>query len=182
MISLPNFNASSYPKAIGATRDLHDIKYNIDMNGGNPLGMGKFLYPIIAAMNLLIDIHVVGYLPSSSGGGVRSTSMNYLSTEVNTRKNLDILLNTRVTMLNFKAGSKSPIVTGVTLQQSRNGAVYNVTAGKEVILSAGAVASPQLLLISGIGPAAELKAKGIPVKYNSPNVGLNLQDHPWTVK
>lgn len=108
--------------------------------------------------------------------------MNYLSTEVNTRKNLDILLNTRVTKLNFKSSSKSPIVTGVTLQQSRNGALYNVTASKEVVLSAGAVASPQLLLVSGIGPAAQLKAKGIPVKYNSPNVGSNLQDHPWTVK
>lgn len=108
--------------------------------------------------------------------------MNYISTEVHSRKNLDILYNTRVTKLNFKSGSKKLRVAGVTLQQTRDGALYHVTAGNEVILSAGAVASPQLLLVSGIGPAAELKAKGISVTLHSPNVGKNLQDHPWTVK
>lgn len=119
---------------------------------------------------------------TSTGGGVRSSSMNYLGTRVLARKNLDIVYDTRVTKLNFKSGSKSPIVTGVTLQQKRDGPLFDVTARKEVILSAGAIASPQLLLLSGIGPAEELAAKGIPVILDSPNVGRNLQDHPWTVK
>lgn len=43
-----------------------------------------------------------------------------------------------------------------------------------MILSAGSLATPQLLLLSGIGPAAALTAKGIEVKYNNPNVGSNL--------
>lgn len=73
-------------------------------------------------------------------------------------------------------------MTGVTLQQSKGGPLFGVTASKEVILSAGAIATPQLLLLSGIGPAEELAAKGIPVVLNSPNVGRNLQDHPWTAK
>jgi len=80
-------------------------------------------------------------------------------------------------------------------------ASYNITAAKEVILSAGSIASPQLLLLSGIGPSAALTDNGIPIKYDNPNVGANLvvscrcfprfsdephvpdrQDHPWTVK
>jgi choline dehydrogenase-like flavoprotein len=51
---------------------------------------------------------------------------------------------------------------------------YNITTTKEVILSAGSIASAQLLLLSGIGPSAALISKRIPVKYNNPNVGANL--------
>ncbi|MEO5677835.1 MAG: choline dehydrogenase [Usitatibacter sp.] len=50
-------------------------------------------------------------------------------------------------------------------------------AAREVILSAGAIQSPQLLLLSGIGPAADLQAMGLPVSANLPGVGGNLQDH-----
>lgn len=83
------------------------------------------------------------------------------------------------------------------------GLAYNITASKEVILSAGTIRSAQLLQLSGIGNAALLSTKGIKVKYNNPNVGLNLavrpfdqvgivntnfytpgiiQDHPWVQK
>ncbi len=47
----------------------------------------------------------------------------------------------------------------------------------EVILSAGSIGSPQLLLLSGIGPAAQLAQHGIPVVLDKPGVGANLQDH-----
>ncbi|MBL7253309.1 GMC family oxidoreductase [Paractinoplanes lichenicola] len=50
-----------------------------------------------------------------------------------------------------------------------------------VVLCAGAVESPALLLRSGIGPAADLAAAGIPLVHDAPEVGANLQDHPWTV-
>lgn len=59
----------------------------------------------------------------------------------------------------------------------RNGKHEVVYARKEVILSAGAIGSPQLLMLSGIGPARHLKETGIPVIYDSPGVGQNLQDH-----
>src|SRR5262249_1277792 len=51
-------------------------------------------------------------------------------------------------------------------------------AGAHIILSAGAVGSPQLLMLSGVGPAAQLRSLGIPVVQNMPGVGQNLRDHP----
>ncbi|KUN09264.1 hypothetical protein AQI95_05370 [Streptomyces yokosukanensis] len=58
-----------------------------------------------------------------------------------------------------------------------DGTVHTVAADREVILSAGAVGSPQLLLLSGIGPAAHLQDVGIPVRADLPGVGENLHDH-----
>jgi len=55
---------------------------------------------------------------------------------------------------------------------------FSVTATKEVILAAGAVHSPQLLQLSGIGPKAVLEASGVDVKLDLPGVGYNFQDHP----
>ena len=75
----------------------------------------------------------------------------------------------------------------VGVEFSTNGAAARVErAGREVILSAGAVNSPQLLMLSGIGPAAQLKATGIEVKADLPGVGQDLQDHlavgvQWTL-
>ena len=58
-----------------------------------------------------------------------------------------------------------------------NGARETIRAAREVILSAGAIGSPRLLLLSGIGPAAHLRAVGIDVEHDLPGVGGNLQDH-----
>ncbi|PJI46209.1 MAG: alcohol dehydrogenase [Pseudomonas sp.] len=63
-------------------------------------------------------------------------------------------------------------VTGIELRSGER-----LQARREVILCAGSLGSPQILLASGIGPAAELKAAGIPVKHDLPGVGKNLQDH-----
>ncbi|HMW22865.1 MAG TPA: FAD-dependent oxidoreductase [Burkholderiaceae bacterium] len=65
--------------------------------------------------------------------------------------------------------------TGVAYHQG--GALQTVKARREVILSAGAFGSPQLLLLSGIGPADELQKVGVPVMHELPGVGRNLQDH-----
>lgn len=65
--------------------------------------------------------------------------------------------------------------TGVVYRQG--GVTHQVTATREVILSAGAFHSPQLLMLSGIGPAPELRRHGINVVHDSPNVGQNLSDH-----
>ena len=59
----------------------------------------------------------------------------------------------------------------------RGGAEHEVRARREVIVSAGAINSPQLLKLSGVGAAAELAALGIPVVHDLPGVGENLQDH-----
>jgi len=66
------------------------------------------------------------------------------------------------------------IATGV--QFKKNGVIYNVGATKEVILSAGVVNSPQILMLSGVGRSDHLNSLGIPVLANL-SVGDNLQDH-----
>ena len=59
----------------------------------------------------------------------------------------------------------------------RHGTVVTIRARREVILCGGAIASPHLLLLSGIGPAAHLQAVGVQVQHDLPQVGRNLQDH-----
>jgi choline dehydrogenase len=61
----------------------------------------------------------------------------------------------------------------------RRGRERVVRADREVVLSAGAIGSPQLLMLSGIGPADHLRASGVTVRHDLPGVGENLQDHPY---
>uniref|UniRef100_A0A6P7G5E8 Glucose dehydrogenase [FAD, quinone]-like n=1 Tax=Diabrotica virgifera virgifera TaxID=50390 RepID=A0A6P7G5E8_DIAVI len=91
---------------------------------------------------------------------------------IKSRTNLKIMLNAAVNKIIIKSHK----ATGVTFV--KDGAVYTAKARKEVILSAGAINSPQLLLLSGVGPKDELKKLDIPVSAHLPAVGKNLQDHP----
>ncbi len=67
--------------------------------------------------------------------------------------------------------------TAVGVEYVQDGKTVRVAARKEVIVSSGAINSPQLLMLSGIGPEAELQKHGIKVKADRPGVGQNLQDH-----
>lgn len=87
------------------------------------------------------------------------------------RTNLRIETGAHVTGLTIDGNR----VTG--LRYRRKGAEVTVKAGREVILSGGTVNSPQLLMLSGIGPAAHLAEHGIAVQADLPGVGQNLQDH-----
>lgn len=69
----------------------------------------------------------------------------------------------------------------IGVEYARYGERYTVHASAEVLLSGGAINSPQLLLLSGVGPAAHLRDLGIDVVANLPGVGENLHDHPATV-
>src|SRR5579864_2908033 len=66
----------------------------------------------------------------------------------------------------------------VGIEYARSGALHQARAEREVILAGGAVNSPQLLLLSGIGPANELSRRGLQAIHDLPGVGKNLQDHP----
>jgi choline dehydrogenase-like flavoprotein len=68
---------------------------------------------------------------------------------------------------------------GVRVADRRKGPVRTLRAAREVILCAGAIQSPQLLLLSGIGPPDELRAVGVAPRHALPGVGRNLQDHPF---
>jgi len=87
------------------------------------------------------------------------------------RPNLTLLLNSQVVRLNFKGAR----CIGVKLMI--DGAVKDIAADKEVIVAAGAINSPKLLMLSGLGEAKALRSFGIDVVENLPGVGENLQDH-----
>ena len=88
------------------------------------------------------------------------------------RTNLHISLKSHVTKVHIDAASKT--ATGVEFV--KDGKYYSISATKEVILSAGAIGSPQILMLSGVGPAAELEKHNIPLIQDL-EVGKNLQDH-----
>jgi len=88
------------------------------------------------------------------------------------RKNLHVILNTMVTRI------KIDPITNITygVEMVKNNITYYVRVHKEVLLSAGPINSPQLLMLSGIGPEKHLAEMGIPI-ISDLNVGKNLQDH-----
>jgi choline dehydrogenase-like flavoprotein len=128
-----------------------ELGYNItDYNGGEHIGFNK------------IQIN-------SRGGTRESSAVAYLG-RPRKKENLDISINSFVT----KLAITDKTATGV--YYVRNNRKYFVQAKKEIIISAGSVNSPQLLMLSGIGPKEHLEEMGIPSVADLP-VGLNLQDH-----
>jgi choline dehydrogenase len=112
-----------------------------------------------------------GRMDMTVGEGRRcSAARAYLHAAMR-RPNLKVLTHTLATRVLFEGRR----VRG--LAHSRGGQTHRVGVGKELILSGGPVNSPQLLKLSGIGPAAELQAHGIEVVHDLPGVGENLQDH-----
>jgi len=115
----------------------------------------------------------VGYYQLSTHKGMRcSTAKAYLQ-PARERANLQVITDARATALLFAGQSKR--VCGVAYL--RHGQRRTVQAAREVIVCAGALQSPQLLQLSGIGPAALLAQHGIAVRQDLPGVGENLQDH-----
>jgi choline dehydrogenase-like flavoprotein len=92
------------------------------------------------------------------------------------RSNLDVVTHATVLGLELSNGR----ATGVRIR-GRGRRERVISAAREVILSAGAIGSPQLLLLSGIGPADHLGSVGVPVAHDLPGVGENLHDHPYVV-
>ncbi|MDB3935956.1 GMC family oxidoreductase N-terminal domain-containing protein [Granulosicoccus sp.] len=115
--------------------------------------------------------HGVGSYQLSVRGRWRSSAATAFLNPAKARPNLTVRLRAQVIGLSFH-GSR---VNGVNY--CKNGQTHTVKTGGEVILCGGSVQSPQLLQLSGIGPAALLKKHGIKVRYDSPQVGENLQDH-----
>jgi len=91
------------------------------------------------------------------------------------RPNLTVITQAHVSKIEIENNK----ATGVSYLQGKQ--IHTVTASKEVILSAGAFGSPQILQLSGVGPAQHLNDLGIPVKLDAPGVGSNLQDHITTI-
>jgi choline dehydrogenase-like flavoprotein len=100
-----------------------------------------------------------------------SSAVAFLHPALETRKNIELQSGVVVSRLLVEKGR----VVGVAYL--KDGQAQEVRAGREVVLSAGVIGSPQVLMLSGIGPADELRAAGVNVVHDLPGVGKNLQDH-----
>ncbi len=101
-----------------------------------------------------------------------STADGYLRPALR-RPNLEVVSGAQVLGIEIEEGRAAGV------RYRRKGRQQIAHSGRETILAAGALGSPQLLLLSGIGPAAQLRELGIPVVADLPGVGENLQDHPY---
>lgn len=106
--------------------------------------------------------------------GARYSAADAFLRPVMSRPNLEV--RTKATVLGVELEGDRAV--GVRVGRRRGGSEV-LRAEREVILSAGAIGSPQLLLLSGIGPGAELREAGVEVRHDLPGVGRNLQDHPF---
>lgn len=106
-----------------------------------------------------------------------STSQAFLTKDVRKRKNLTIGVGVTTSQILFSDGEKHPRAIGVEFAQKKGGKSYVVHASKEVLVCAGTLNTPQLLMLSGVGPKAELAAHKIPLVADLPGVGQNLADH-----
>jgi choline dehydrogenase len=106
------------------------------------------------------------------GRGLRSSTASAYLAPVRSRKNLRILTEGTVTSVSLRNGR----ATGVDVRRE-DGTVDTIHADRGVILCAGAIGSPHLLMVSGIGPGEALRRLGIAVAVDNAAVGQNLQDH-----
>ncbi len=113
----------------------------------------------------------VGLFQVTQKNGERHSAADAYLKPAQRRPNLTTMTSARAMRL-LNEGNQ---VVGVTYRQ--NGRVHEVRARREVLLCAGAIQSPQLLMLSGIGPADHLRSHGISVVSDLPGVGQNLQDH-----
>ena len=130
------------------------IPYNPDCNGEKQEGVGYFQQ-------------------TSFKGFRRSSYRSFLNRKIRSRENLTIITNTQISKLVFSDKK----VIGVECIQSKGQPNKTIYANHEVILSAGAISSPQILQLSGIGDEKHLTKLGVNVVHNNPAVGKNLQDH-----
>ena len=113
----------------------------------------------------------VGFYQINTRGGWRASTANAFLHPARRRKNLELRTKSQATRVRFE-GARA-----VGVEYLRGGKLVQVRARREVILSGGAINSPQLLMLSGIGDGAALAQHGVAVQQHAPAVGRNLQDH-----
>lgn len=113
----------------------------------------------------------VGFMQHTIRKGRRQSAYVAFVKPILHRSNLTVRTDCQVQRLLFEGRA----VVGVELVHQ--GRKLKIAAGREVILSGGAINTPQLLMLSGVGPAEELQKHGIPLVLHAPGVGQNLQDH-----
>jgi choline dehydrogenase len=122
-----------------------------------------------------IDQEGIGYFPRTIEHGRRVSAARAFLTPIKRRANLTILTDATVTRILFEGSS------AVGAECAINGSLEQFRADGEVLLCAGALQSPKILQLSGIGPADHLRSFNLPVICDSPGVGANLRDH-WGLR
>jgi choline dehydrogenase len=124
------------------------------------------------------DNEGVGYFDVNQKAGWRwNTAKAFLRPTCYARPNFELWTSARVTKLQVEAPASGGALRCTGARVWNGHEMVDVTARMEVILCAGSIASPQILQLSGLGPAALLQARGVPVVKDIPGVGENLQDH-----
>jgi choline dehydrogenase len=140
------------PRPLSSTQREMGMPILADVNGPMRPGAGTI------NMNIAAD-------------GFRVSAVRAFLRPALSRPNLTLQLNTNVLKLNFKG------THCVGVKVMTDGSVKDIAADKEVILAAGAIHSPKLLMLSGVGEETTLRSLGIDVVENLPGVDENLQDH-----
>ncbi len=165
-------------------------------NAGGPLGV-SVRSPVLPVASDFVEAAVAAGIPRGDyngrdrGGaaclasltqhsmrrGKRSSTYHaFLEGETERRPNLTIITGAHATRVVFAAAAGQLTAKGVEYRAA-SGETETANASKEVILSAGAIGSPHLLLLSGIGPRRELEAAGVTCLLDQPHVGKHLKDH-----
>ncbi|KAJ4373434.1 hypothetical protein N0V86_007572 [Didymella sp. IMI 355093] len=156
-------------KFIGASKELGGrFSFNQDLNAGDFVGLSWSLGAIAS------------WKRSSAATAYLHPLLDECENNITQcRPNLDVLINTQVTQL-LASGHENgcPRLTTAMLGSSSSSERMNLTARKEVILSAGVIGTPKVLMQSGVGPASVLEAVNVSTLVDSPSVGKNLTDHP----
>lgn len=174
---LPYFKSTQYQER--GESELHGVKG--ELNVADTRGKAPIFDDFISAAQEAgfkanddfngQDQEGVGYYQVTQKGGLRYSAAKAFLTPNLDRPNLTVLTQVQVSKILVENGCAK----GVSYQQ--NGEAKQLFANKEVLLSAGAFNSPQLLMLSGIGPKEELEKHQIKVEHDLPGVGKNLQEH-----
>ena len=175
----PNFHIEGRPVRDQIDLDYHGTggPYNVaPPRDPNPMCHVYFEACKQAGYNINPDFNGksqegIGYHWLQQKGGERWGMESGYANGCKNRPNVEFITEARVRRL-ILDGKR---VTGV--EYDRDGTTQTVTAGREVIMAAGAFNTPQILMLSGIGPGHEIVKQGIEVQHELPGVGQNLQDH-----
>jgi choline dehydrogenase len=160
------FRGADGPIHVERARDLHPVPAAF-IDAGRSFGM-----PHLDDLNIP-EPEGVGPMNMNVKGGTRCSPAAAYLRPVMGHKNLTVLTEAPAVKLTF-TGTRC---TGVDFLL--NGKLHCVAASRDVILCAGAIHTPRLLLLSGVGPSADLQQLGIETVIDLPGVGRNLQDHLW---
>jgi choline dehydrogenase len=187
-------------KRLEAVAQTNEASIDREQRGDSgPVGVG-IRSPVIPAARAFVEAAIAAGIPegdyngsgrfnaagvaslvqtNTSKGRRSSTFHAYLENKAELRPNLTIITGALVTTLNLEGEGATLAATGVCYRDAA-GDLHVAHADREIVLSAGAVGSPHVLMLSGIGSRRELEAAGVVCRLDQPHVGKHLKDHLYT--